>query len=97
MIALPHKVSMIAGYIFCVNIAFIIPQLAVATQAGFSGDFCLNLLFWLLSFGALELPLMAIMWLVAMGHAMHILITRKQVINYLHPRPSSLHRLRLSS
>lgn len=50
---------------------------AVATQVGFSGAFWLNLLFWLLSFGALGLPFMAVMWPVAVIHAIYIIVTRK--------------------
>jgi hypothetical protein len=44
---------------------------------GFTGAFWLNLVFWLLSFGALGLPVMAIMWPVAIAHAIYIIITRK--------------------
>lgn len=65
------------GDIFRIILAFILPPLAVATQVGLSGAFWLNLVFWLLSFGALGLPVMAIMWPVAIAHAIYIIITRK--------------------
>ncbi|MBE9171614.1 YqaE/Pmp3 family membrane protein [Cyanobium sp. LEGE 06143] len=68
---------MTVGDIFRIILAFILPPLAVATQVGFSGPFWLNLVFWLLSFGALGLPLMGIMWPVAIIHAIYIIITRK--------------------
>ncbi len=58
-------------------LAFILPPLAVATQVGITGAFWLNLVFWLLSFGALGLPLMAVMWPVAVVHALYIILTRK--------------------
>lgn len=58
-------------------LAFILPPLAVATQVGISGAFWLNLVFWLLSFGAFGLPLMAVMWPVAVVHALYIILTRK--------------------
>jgi uncharacterized membrane protein YqaE (UPF0057 family) len=65
------------GDILRLILAFILPPLAVATQVGFSGAFWLNLVFWLLSFGAFGLPLMAIMWPVAVVHAIYIIVTRK--------------------
>ncbi len=58
-------------------LAFILPPLAVATQVGISGAFWLNLVFWLLSFGAFGLPLMAVMWPVAVVHALYIILSRK--------------------
>ena len=36
-----------------------------------------NLVFWLLSFGAFGLPLMAVMWPVAVIHAIYIIVTTK--------------------
>lgn len=65
------------GDIFRIIIAFILPPLSVATQVGLSGAFWLNLIFWLLSLGALGLPLMGIMWPVAVIHAIYICVTRK--------------------
>ncbi len=65
------------GDIFRIIVAFILPPLAVATQVGFTGAFWLNLVFWLLSFGAFGLPLMAVMWPVAVVHALFIIVTRK--------------------
>ncbi|WP_259702880.1 YqaE/Pmp3 family membrane protein [Cyanobium sp. ULC082] len=44
---------------------------------GFSGAFWLNLLFWLLSFGFFGLPLLGVMWPVAVIHAIYIIVTRK--------------------
>ncbi|WP_399244420.1 YqaE/Pmp3 family membrane protein [Synechococcus sp. CS-1324] len=58
-------------------LAFILPPFAVATQVGFSGAFWLNLLFWLLSFGFFGLPLLGVMWPVAVIHAIYIIVTRK--------------------
>jgi uncharacterized membrane protein YqaE (UPF0057 family) len=68
---------MTVGDIFRIILAFILPPFAVATQVGFSGAFWLNLLFWLLSFGAFGLPFMAVMWPVAVIHAIYIIVTRK--------------------
>jgi uncharacterized membrane protein YqaE (UPF0057 family) len=68
---------MTVGDIFRIILAFILPPLAVATQVGFTGAFWLNLIFWLLSFGFLGLPLLGIMWPVAVIHAIYIIITRK--------------------
>lgn len=65
------------GDLFRIILAFFLPPLAVATQVGLTGAFWLNLLFWLLSFGGLGLPLMAIMWPVAVIHAIVICVTRK--------------------
>lgn len=65
------------GDILRIILAFILPPLAVATQVGITGSFWLNLLSWLLSFGALGLPLMGIMWPVAVVHAIYIIVTRK--------------------
>ena len=65
------------GDIFRIIIAFILPPLSVATQVGLSGAFWLNLIFWLLSLGALGLPLMGIMWPVAVIHVIYICVTRK--------------------
>jgi uncharacterized membrane protein YqaE (UPF0057 family) len=65
------------GDIFRIIIAFILPPLSVATQVGLSGAFWLNLIFWLLSLGALGLPLMGIMWPVAVIHAIYICVTSK--------------------
>lgn len=65
------------GDIFRIIIAFILPPLSVATQVGLSGAFWLNLIFWLLSLGALGLPLLGIMWPVAVIHAIYICVTRK--------------------
>jgi uncharacterized membrane protein YqaE (UPF0057 family) len=65
------------GDILRIIIAFILPPLAVATQVGLSGAFWLNLVFWLLSFGALGLPVMGIMWPVAIIHAIYIIVTRR--------------------
>lgn len=64
------------GDILRIILAFILPPLAVATQVGITGSFWLNLLSWLLSFGALGLPLMGIMWPVAVVHAIYIIVTR---------------------
>ena len=59
-------------------LAFFLPPLAVATQVGVQASaFWLNLIFWLLSFGGLGLPVLAIMWPVAVIHALYIIITRK--------------------
>tara|TARA_B100001939_G_scaffold153619_1_gene132758 strand:- start:608 stop:814 length:207 start_codon:yes stop_codon:yes gene_type:complete len=59
-------------------LAFFLPPLAVATQVGLQASaFWLNLIFWLLSFGGLGLPVLAIMWPVAVIHALYIIITRK--------------------
>ena len=59
-------------------LAFFLPPLAVATQVGIqAGAFWLNLIFCLFSFGELGLPLLAIMWPVAVIHALYIIITRK--------------------
>ena len=69
--------QMTVGDIFRIILAFILPPFAVATQVGFSGAFWLNLVFWLLSFGALGLPVMGIMWPVAIVHAITIIITRR--------------------
>jgi len=44
----------------------------VATQVGLAGAFWLNLIFWMLGFGGLGLPLLAIMWPVAVIHAIDI-------------------------
>ena len=58
-------------------LAFFLPPLAVATQVGVQASaFWLNLIFWLLSFGGLGLPVLAIMWPVAVIHALYIIITR---------------------
>ncbi|MFY8149292.1 MAG: YqaE/Pmp3 family membrane protein [Prochlorococcaceae cyanobacterium] len=65
------------GDIFRIILAFILPPLAVATQVGLKGVFWLNLVFWLLSFGAFGLTLMGIMWPVAVIHAIYIIVTRK--------------------
>ena len=73
-----HQVPIVTfGDIFRIILAFILPPLAVATQVGVSGAFWLNLVFWLLSFGALGLPVMGIMWPVAIIHAIYIIVTRK--------------------
>ena len=59
-------------------LAFFLPPLAVATQVGVQASaFWLNLIFWLFSFGGLGLPVLAIMWPVAVVHALYIIITRK--------------------
>jgi len=68
---------MTLGDLLRIILAFILPPLAVATQVGLTGAFWLNLLFWLLSFGGLGLPFMAIMWPVAVIHAIYICVTRK--------------------
>ena len=68
---------MTLGDILRIILALVLPPLAVATQVGFAGAFWLNLVFWLLSFGALGLPLMGVMWPVAIVHAIYIIITRK--------------------
>ena len=68
---------MTVGDILRIILAFILPPLAVATQVGLTGAFWLNLIFWLLSFGGLGLPLLAIMWPVAVIHAIDICVTRK--------------------
>ena len=59
-------------------LAFFLPPLAVATQVGVQASpFWLNLIFWLFSFGGLGLPVLAIMWPVAVIHALYIIFTRK--------------------
>ncbi|MFM7675412.1 MAG: YqaE/Pmp3 family membrane protein [Synechococcus sp.] len=68
---------MTIGDIFRIILAFILPPLAVATQVGVKGVFWLNLVFWLLSFGAFGLPVMGVMWPVAVVHAIYIIVTRK--------------------
>ena len=68
---------MTLGDLLRILLAFVLPPLAVASQVGLTGAFWLNLLFWLLSFGAFGLPLMGIMWPVAVIHAIFICVTRK--------------------
>ena len=53
---------MTLGDLLRIILAFFLPPLAVASQVGLTGAFWLNLLFWLLSFGGLGLPLLAVMW-----------------------------------
>ena len=65
------------GDLLRILLAFVLPPLAVASQVGLTGAFWLNLIFWLLSFGAFGLPLMGIMWPVAVIHAIFICVTRK--------------------
>lgn len=68
---------MTVGDILRILLAFILPPLAVATQVGFSGPFWLNLLIWLFSFGAFGLPLLGVLWPVAVIHAIYVILTRK--------------------
>ena len=68
---------MTLGDLLRIILAFVLPPLAVASQVGLTGAFWLNLLFWLLFFGRLVLPFMAIMWPVAVIHAIYICVTRK--------------------
>lgn len=68
---------MTLGDLLRIILAFFLPPLAVASQVGLTGAFWLNLLFWLLSFGGLGLPLIFIMWPVAVIHAIYICVTRK--------------------
>ena len=68
---------MTLGDLLRIILAFFLPPLAVASQVGLTGAFWLNLIFWLLSFGAFGLPLMGIMWPVAVIHAIFICVTRK--------------------
>ena len=59
-------------------LAVLLAPLAVAPLVGVQASaFWLNLIFWLLSFGGLGLPVLAIMWPVAVIHALYIIITRK--------------------
>ena len=68
---------MTLGDLLRIILAFFLPPLAVASQVGLTGAFWLILIFWLLSFGAFGLPLMGIMWPVAVIHAIFICVTRK--------------------
>lgn len=68
---------MTCGDIFRIIIALFIPPLGVFTQVGLKGPFWVNLVMYLFAVGALGFPFLAVMWPIAVIHALFVILSRK--------------------